>query len=85
MMRKESSNYHRWRPEEVEALKANWRSMTAAELAIETGHTKLSAQSRLHRLGIRLRERTKPAARVSAWNFEPMQRWCACLHSKTPQ
>jgi hypothetical protein len=83
MMRKESSNYHRWRPEEVEALKANWRSMTAAELAVETGHTKLSVQSRLHRFGIRLRERTKPAARVSAWNFGPLYEWTRCVHSET--
>lgn len=83
MMRKESANYHRWLPEEVESLKTNWRSMTAAELALETGHTELSVQSRLHRLGIRLRERRAPAARVSAWNFDPLYEWTQCAHSET--
>lgn len=83
MIRKESANYHRWLPAEIDALKANWRSMTAAELALETGHSKPSVQSRLHRLGIRLRERTTPAARVSAWNFAPLYEWTRCAHSET--
>lgn len=83
MTRSESANYHRWKPEELDALKANWRTMTGAELALETGHSLTSVQSKMQKLGIRLHDRPIPKARGKIWNFAPLYEWTQCAHSET--